>query len=129
MYDMIELLYFAYRDFVSDPDAILDKRISVADALTAVDECGAPVVVMAGGEPLLHKELPKIVQGVIARKKFAIVCTNALLMGAQQPCEFRFGEESCARHLLLAAERGWPAAIVSRTASRSVTWRTTPATR
>ena len=62
------------------PDAILDKRISVADALGAVDECGAPVVVMAGGEPLLHKELPKIVQGVIARKKFAIVCTNALLL-------------------------------------------------
>ena len=62
------------------PDAILDKRISVADALEAVDECGAPVVVMAGGEPLLHKELPKIVQGVIARKKFAIVCTNALLL-------------------------------------------------
>ena len=62
------------------PDAILDKRISVEDALASVDECGAPVVVMAGGEPLLHKELPKIVEGVIARKKFAIVCTNALLL-------------------------------------------------
>ena len=62
------------------PDAILDKRISVADALASVDECGAPVVVMAGGEPLLHKELPKIVEGIIARKKFAIVCTNALLL-------------------------------------------------
>ena len=62
------------------PDAILNKRISVKDALDSVDECGAPVVVMAGGEPLLHKELPKIVEGVIARKKFAIVCTNALLL-------------------------------------------------
>jgi hopanoid biosynthesis associated radical SAM protein HpnH len=62
------------------PDAILDQRISVEDALASVDECGAPVVVMAGGEPLLHKELPKIVEGVIARKKFAIVCTNALLL-------------------------------------------------
>jgi hopanoid biosynthesis associated radical SAM protein HpnH len=62
------------------PDAILDQRISVQDALASVDECGAPVVVMAGGEPLLHKELPKIVEGVIARKKFAIVCTNALLL-------------------------------------------------
>ena len=62
------------------PDAILDRRISVADALASVDECGAPVVVMAGGEPLLHKELHKIVQGVVARKKFAIVCTNALLL-------------------------------------------------
>jgi hopanoid biosynthesis associated radical SAM protein HpnH len=48
--------------------------------LASVDECGAPVVVMAGGEPLLHRDLAKIVQGVIARKKFAIVCTNALLL-------------------------------------------------
>jgi hopanoid biosynthesis associated radical SAM protein HpnH len=62
------------------PDAILNKRISVDDALTSVDECGAPVVVIAGGEPLLHKDLAHIVQGVIARKKFAIVCTNALLL-------------------------------------------------
>src|SRR5580704_19718816 len=62
------------------PDAILNMRLSVEDALESVDECGAPVVVMAGGEPLLHKELPEIVAGVIARKKFAIVCTNALLL-------------------------------------------------
>ena len=62
------------------PDAILNKRISVEDALTSVDECGAPVVVIAGGEPLLHKDLPEIVEGVIARKKFVIVCTNALLL-------------------------------------------------
>jgi hopanoid biosynthesis associated radical SAM protein HpnH len=62
------------------PDAILNMRLSVKDALASVDECGAPVVVMAGGEPLLHKELPEIVAGVIARKKFAIVCTNALLL-------------------------------------------------
>jgi hopanoid biosynthesis associated radical SAM protein HpnH len=61
-------------------DAILNMRLSVKDALESVDECGAPVVVMAGGEPLLHKELPEIVAGVIARKKFAIVCTNALLL-------------------------------------------------
>jgi len=62
------------------PDEILNKRISVEDALGAVDECGAPVVVMAGGEPLIHKDLPKIVQGIIDRKKYAIVCTNALLL-------------------------------------------------
>jgi hopanoid biosynthesis associated radical SAM protein HpnH len=62
------------------PDEILNQRISVADALRAVDECGAPVVSIAGGEPLLHKELPQIVQGIIARRKFAYLCTNALLM-------------------------------------------------
>ena len=62
------------------PDEILNKRISVADALEAVDECGAPVVSIAGGEPLLHQELPQIVEGIIARKKFVYLCTNALLM-------------------------------------------------
>ena len=62
------------------PDEILNQRISVEDALASVDECGAPVVVLAGGEPLLHKELDKIVEGIIARKKYAIVCSNALLM-------------------------------------------------
>ena len=62
------------------PDEILNQRISVEDALGAVDECGAPVVSIAGGEPLLHKELPQIVKGIIARKKFVYLCTNALLM-------------------------------------------------
>jgi hopanoid biosynthesis associated radical SAM protein HpnH len=62
------------------PDEILNQRISVADALQAVDECGAPVVSIAGGEPLLHKELPQIVRGIIARRKFVYLCTNALLM-------------------------------------------------
>src|SRR3569833_1146065 len=62
------------------PDEILRQRISVKDALDAVDECGAPAVSIAGGEPLLHKELPQIVKGIIARKKFVYLCTNALLM-------------------------------------------------
>ena len=62
------------------PDEILNQRISVEDALHAVDECGAPVVSIAGGEPLLHKELPAIVKGIIARRKFVYLCTNALLM-------------------------------------------------
>jgi hopanoid biosynthesis associated radical SAM protein HpnH len=62
------------------PDEILNQRISVDAALGAIEECGAPVVVMAGGEPLLHKELPEIVEGAIARDKFVTVCTNALLL-------------------------------------------------
>ena len=62
------------------PDKILDQRLSVADCLYAVDECGAPVVVLAGGEPLLHRELPQIVMGVLAKGKYVTVCTNALLM-------------------------------------------------
>lgn len=62
------------------PAEILNMRISVEDALGAADECGAPVVSIAGGEPLLHKEMPQIVEGLIKRKKFVYLCTNALLM-------------------------------------------------
>ncbi len=62
------------------PDEILNQRISVADALEAVDECNAPVVAIAGGEPLLHKELPQIVAQILRRKKFVYLCTNALLL-------------------------------------------------
>jgi hopanoid biosynthesis associated radical SAM protein HpnH len=62
------------------PDKILNQRLSVEECLHAVDECGAPVVSIAGGEPLIHSELPEIVEGIIARKKFVYLCTNALLM-------------------------------------------------
>ncbi|MCO8609540.1 adenosyl-hopene transferase HpnH [Burkholderia multivorans] len=62
------------------PDPILNQRLSVDECLQAVDECGAPVVSIAGGEPLLHKEMPEIVKGIMKRKKFVYLCTNALLM-------------------------------------------------
>ncbi len=62
------------------PDPILNKRLSVQECLEAVDECGAPMVAIPGGEPLLHKEIGEIVNGIVARKKFVILCTNALLL-------------------------------------------------
>ena len=62
------------------PDPILNQRLSVQQCLEAVDECGAPVVSIAGGEPLLHREIEEIVEGIIARKKFVYLCTNALLL-------------------------------------------------
>jgi hopanoid biosynthesis associated radical SAM protein HpnH len=62
------------------PAEILNQRLSVAECLEAVDECGAPVVAVAGGEPLLHKEMPEIIAGIVARKKFVYLCTNALLL-------------------------------------------------
>ena len=61
-------------------DRILDKRLSARECLDAVDECGAPVVSIPGGEPLIHKEIKEIVDGIVARKKFVYLCTNALLM-------------------------------------------------
>jgi len=62
------------------PDEILNQRLSYDECMTAIDECGAPVVSIAGGEPLLHREMPAIVKGYLARKKFVILCTNALLL-------------------------------------------------
>ena len=62
------------------PAPILNQRLSVQECLDAVDDCGAPVVAIAGGEPLLHKEMPDIVPQILARKKFVVLCTNALLL-------------------------------------------------
>jgi hopanoid biosynthesis associated radical SAM protein HpnH len=62
------------------PDAILNKRLSVQECLDAVDECGAPMVAIPGGEPLIHKEIGEIVKGIVARRKFVSLCTNALLL-------------------------------------------------
>jgi hopanoid biosynthesis associated radical SAM protein HpnH len=62
------------------PDEILNQRLSYDDCMAAIDECGAPVVSIAGGEPLLHREMPEIVKGYLGRGKFVILCTNALLL-------------------------------------------------
>lgn len=62
------------------PDTILNRRLSVEECLAAVDECGAPVVSIPGGEPLLHKDMPAIVEGIVARRKYVYLCTNALLL-------------------------------------------------
>ena len=61
-------------------DEILNKRLTVKECLNAVDECGAPVVSIPGGEPLLHREIGEIVKGIIDRKKFVYLCTNALIL-------------------------------------------------
>ncbi len=62
------------------PDAILNKRLSVEDCIQAAEECGAPMVSIPGGEPLLHKEIGEIVSELIKRKRFVYLCTNALLL-------------------------------------------------
>lgn len=62
------------------PDPILNRRMSVQECLDAADECGAPMVAIPGGEPLIHKEIGEIVAGLVARKKFVSLCTNALLL-------------------------------------------------
>jgi hopanoid biosynthesis associated radical SAM protein HpnH len=61
-------------------DDTLRRRLSIDECLGAVDECGAPVVSIPGGEPLIHKDMPAIVSGIVGRKKFVYLCTNALLL-------------------------------------------------
>ena len=62
------------------PDEILNQRMSLKDCLDAVDECDAPIVSIPGGEPLVHNEIGKIVQGIIDKGKFVYLCTNAILL-------------------------------------------------
>ena len=62
------------------PDEILNKRMSLKECLEAVDECGAPIVSIPGGEPLVHTEIGEIVQGIIDKGKFVYLCTNAILL-------------------------------------------------
>ena len=62
------------------PTETLRKRVSPEEAFAAIEECGAPMVSIAGGEPLLHPQIDEIVQGLMARKRFVYLCTNALLL-------------------------------------------------
>ncbi len=65
---------------IAYPKEILDRRLSVEECLAAAEECGAPIVSIPGGEPLIHKEMPQIVAGLVARRKFVYLCTNGLLL-------------------------------------------------
>jgi hopanoid biosynthesis associated radical SAM protein HpnH len=62
------------------PDHVLSKRLSPQQCFDAVEECGAPMVSIPGGEPLIHPEIAEIVEGLVARKKYIYLCTNALLL-------------------------------------------------
>ena len=62
------------------PKEILRRHLSVEECMRAVDECGAPIVSLPGGEPLLHPQIGEIVAGLVERKKYIYLCTNALLL-------------------------------------------------
>jgi hopanoid biosynthesis associated radical SAM protein HpnH len=62
------------------PAHVLKRNLTPEECFRAVDECGAPVVSIPGGEPLMHPEIDKIVDGLVARKKYIYLCTNALLL-------------------------------------------------
>ncbi|HXA56973.1 MAG TPA: adenosyl-hopene transferase HpnH [Candidatus Acidoferrum sp.] len=62
------------------PAHVLKKNLSPEECFRAVEECGAPMVSIPGGEPLMHPEIVQIVNGLVARKKYIYLCTNALLL-------------------------------------------------
>ncbi len=62
------------------PDHILNRRLTAEQCLAAADECGAPMVSIPGGEPLIHPEIDKIVEGLVAQKRYIYLCTNAILL-------------------------------------------------
>ena len=62
------------------PEEILQKRLSVDECLQAAKECGAPMVSIPGGEPLIHPEIDKIIEGLIKQKRYIYLCTNAILL-------------------------------------------------
>ena len=62
------------------PAHVLKRELSPEECLKAVEECGAPMVSIPGGEPLMHSQIEKIVEGLVARRKYIYLCTNALLL-------------------------------------------------
>src|SRR2546421_4556053 len=65
---------------IQHPEHVLRRRMPVEQAVDAIEECGAPMVSIAGGEPLIHPEIDEIVRRLVARKRFVYLCTNAILM-------------------------------------------------
>jgi hopanoid biosynthesis associated radical SAM protein HpnH len=65
---------------IQHPKDILLQNLTPEQCFTAAEECGAPVVSIPGGEPLLHPQIDEIVQGLVARKKFVYLCTNGILL-------------------------------------------------
>src|SRR5437660_9254700 len=65
---------------IQHPEHVLRRRMPVEQAVGAIEECGAPMVSIAGGEPLIHPEIDQIVGALVERKRFVYLCTNALLM-------------------------------------------------
>jgi len=70
---------------IQHPEPILNTMLSPEECLRAAEECGAPVVSIAGGEPLIHPQIDEVVAGLVARKRFVYLCTNALLLERALP--------------------------------------------
>src|SRR5436309_10536086 len=81
------------------PAHILKKDLSPEECFKAVDECGAPMVSIPGGEPLMHPQIDKIVEGLVARQQSLYLCTNALLRHEQSQLFKPSASRSCSGHM------------------------------
>lgn len=73
---------------VQYPAHVLKRELTPEECFRAADECKAPIVSIPGGEPLMHTRILEIVEGLIARKKYVYLCTNAILLKERLP-QFR----------------------------------------
>ncbi len=100
------------------PTSLLKKQLSIAECLAASDECGAPIVSIAGGEPLLHRDVAAIVRGLCERRRFVYVCTNALLL------KQKLDEFEPDKHLSFSVHMDGPRADHDRSVCREGTYDT-----
>ena len=104
------------------PKDVLKKHLTPEQCWAAADECGAPVVSIPGGEPLLHPQIDEIAAGLVTRKKFVYLCTNAIKPSgfAKRPlCSVITPPFGPASTFAIPAERQRP--LISMTSSKCVT--------
>jgi hopanoid biosynthesis associated radical SAM protein HpnH len=65
---------------IAQPASLLKQRMPVEQAVGAIEESGAPMVSIAGGEPLMHPQIDEIVRQLLDRGKIVFLCTNAVLL-------------------------------------------------
>jgi len=100
------------------PPETLRKRMTPEECWEAAEECGAPIVSVAGGEPLVHPDIARIVEGLMERGRFVILCTNALLLEKELP---RFQPSA---QLILNVHLDGPEVVHDRVVGRPGTWKT-----
>ena len=97
---------------IQHPDEILRQRLSVEECIAAVEECGAPMVSIAGGEPLVHDQMPQIVEELVKRKKFVFLMHERAAAQEEDPSFQALGllrvDDSSRRHARASRSVGLP---------------------
>ena len=110
------------------PAHVLKRQLTPEECFKAVDECGAPMVSIPGGEPLMHPQIDEIVRGLVARRKYIYLCTNALLLkekiGLFEPSKYlTFSVTSTAARTSTTCRSARKAATIWRSTACARRWR------